>query len=424
VALKVGSVMMLTYAFGQSSVWPEGLYPVLITITDNMADFVSHYIGYSTTLKCAANYDITDMWGRVDCVLNTLFGGIFDPNLLLAGLIGFLYSCLFSGGIGLFIAVFGFAVIYFLMMAIFRAVYITITAYVALALMAIISPIFITMILFKSTYGYFEKWLKLTMGFMLQPMFLFAYLSMLLIAFDTVIYDGPYSLYRAIVGNKVLESSNGLPAYPKDASANPTGEFLIGQWLYDTGVYQTASKSPLGVSANPGKDTVTAYQESGVLAGAVGKPAADESFHMKTAAGIGLSVLNSFEKFDIFKVEMPHKEISWQQLAFIYYDMRYQDLIDQYCPDGCDEEAQKALDSAINNMVLNYLFQLLLSLFISLMTIYLFCIMLDALPFIGAGISGEKNSMPVLGGSGGMSMPGNKAFDAIKSSFGSLVGGK
>ncbi len=38
---------------------------------------------------------------------------------------------------------------------------------------------------------------------MLQPMIIFAYLGMLVVAFDTVVYSGPTSLYRAIAGSSV-----------------------------------------------------------------------------------------------------------------------------------------------------------------------------------------------------------------------------
>jgi hypothetical protein len=248
-------------------------------------------------MKCAVGYDPTDIWGRVDCALNTLIGSIFNPKLLLAGLLGFFVCAFISGSFGLFIALIGFAIIFVLIFALLRATYVTITAYVALALMAIISPIFITCILFGTTRAYFEKWLKLTMSFILQPIFLFAYLAMMLAAFDTVIYDGKYSVYRAIVSPLDIgvypAPLNAFP--PIDPVKNPDGDFLIGDWLFSEGIYHKSEGPAMGVGTNPRRDPVLTDRPTGIGGSAGARELPDTEFNQKNVAGIGLNVLNNFE---------------------------------------------------------------------------------------------------------------------------------
>ncbi len=321
VALKIGCVSLFTYVLGKSSIWPDGLFPVLINIVDEFSGIVTSYIGYSTSIKCAATLNQADVWGRVDCALNTLIGGIFDPSLLLAGLFGFFVCAFISGTFGLFVALIGFACIATLVFALLRATYVTISAYVALALMAIISPIFITCVLFSVTRAYFDKWLKLTIGFMLQPMFLFAYLSMMLAAFDTVVYDGPYSIYRALVPANVIGSSGSFRAYPaRNPVTNPDGEFLIGAWLFDSGVYQEADGPAMGVGTNPRLDAHIASQNIGI-GGTMGERASStDEFKEKNAAGIVMNVLDNFKSINIYKVDIPLKRVSckgWRWRIFV-----------------------------------------------------------------------------------------------------------
>lgn len=403
VAIKIGAVFMFTFVMGQSALFPAGLFPVIIAVTDNLAAVVSNYIGYSTTLGCAANLDPTDIWGKVDYAINSLIGGIFNPAMLIAGMAGFFISALISGTFGLFVALAGFVMIFVLIFAILRATYITITAYIAIALMCIISPIFITMILFRTTYAYFEKWLKLTIGFILQPLFLFAYLSMMLAAFDTVVYDGPFSVYRAVVGPEFDRRGGTYPASP---ISNPCGDFLIGNWLWDNGVYQEADTMAMGVGTNPRLSPQIASTNTG-LSGQTGSSNMPSSmFNQRTSAGMPQNVLNNFAAMNVFKVNMPAMAISWDQLTLNYYDRVRNDLSDEQ----------------MNALRLNYLIQLIISLLIAMMTLFIFYIMLDLLPFISAGIGGDKYSMPKLGANG-LGMPGSGAMSKLQGSFGKLLGG-
>jgi len=437
VGIKLGAVSFFTYVLGKSSFWPDGLFPVMIDIVDWLASIVSQYIGYTSSIKCAVNLHPLDIWGRVDCALNSLLGGIFDPQMLIMGLAGFFLSCITSGTFGLFLALAGFAIIFFLVTSIFRACYIAITAYVALALMAIISPIFITMVLFKSTSSYFEKWLKLTIGFMLQPLFLFAYISMMLLAFDTVVYDGKFSVYRAIVPAQVIGTYPAplKPYPPENPTTNPNGEFFIGKWLFDMNIYRDTTTTGVGVGLNPRLDATQQAADVG-LGGSIGeRPIDTDSFERRDAAGLAISVLDSFKTMDVQPVNLPMKKISWYNLAVMHecggdssrcpISQRGKLIEKDYCdkaPNNCTEKERKALADNYLNITIDYMIKLLLSLLIAVLTMHIFRNLLDVLPFVGAGIGGEKESMPTLGANG-MQMPGSQAIEKIKSQMGRLTGG-
>ncbi len=436
VALKIGSVSLFTFILGQSTIWPYGLFPVIIDVVDYFSSVVTIYVGYSTTMRCAQNFALDDIWGRVDCALNTLLGGIFHANNLLAGLMGFFVSAFVSGTFGMFIALIGFYIIFLLIMAILRATYITITAYVALALMAIISPVFITMILFKSTYGYFEKWLKLTVGFILQPIFLFAYLAMMLAAYDTVIYDGRFSVYRALVGATYIGAyPSPLAQYPINSTINPDGDFLIGYWMLYSGVYRKVEAASMGVGTNPRLQAHVAARNIGLLGSTGAEELPEAAFNRKDSAGILFNVLDNFRPINVYKVDIPVKRVGWVDLALSHLcttvgctpDTKRMELYTNICGGPnvsfCDDNEKRAYDNALYNIMLNYLIQLVLSLLLAMLTMYIFYLMIDLLPFIGSGISGgDKNSMPVLGANG-LSMPGNKLIDKMKSGMGRLAGG-
>lgn len=426
VALKVGAVSMFTFVLGKSDIFPDGVFPLMIGVVDDLARIVTSYIGYSSTVSCDASVAGDDLWGRLDCIINTLVGGIFNSQLLMAGLLGFFVSAIFSGTIGLFIALAGFAVIFFLLMSVLRAVYIVITAYIALALMALVSPIFITMLLFGATRGFFDKWLRATMGFMLQPLFVFAYLAMLLAVFDTVVYDGRYSIYRAIAPI----SATGL--YPEPLrSYGPTGDFSIGNYLFDQGVYQVAEGISTGVGTNPRLNDFVKSTNVGIL-GNIGTTSVPDSAFNQTSGGMGLSVIDSLASQNVFRIGIDFKKILWKQLAFAktctepgctatYMENQ---LLFNYCPDptSCTEDQIARFRARSDNIVTTYMIQLITSLGIAMLSMYLFYQMLDLLPFIGSGIAGEKNSMPALG-TGALSMPGTGIFKKLKDEYAALAGG-
>lgn len=397
-ALKIGAVSTFTFMFG-------GLFPVLIGIVDELTTIASSYMNTSATMYCEATINLNDIWARVDCAIDTLVGGIFSEWTLAGGLVGFLMASLFSGAFGMFIALIGAVIIAFLIFALLRATYITITAYVALALMALVSPIFITMLLFQSTYGYFEKWLKVTIQFLLQPIFLFAYLAMMLAAYDTVVYDGRFSIYRAVVPEYAV-GSNGysLAPYPR-TSGNK--RFQLGRWMEDNGMYAAKDAVVAGVQANPALQPNVKAMDSGT-SGTIAEAANTnpDLFYRRDAFGYGMNYLNASDfQMGGYILDIPIKKVDWLRLACSRVERG-----------PCYRLTGNAQTDAmiIDNVRVNYQIQLFLSMIIALITMYIFYIMLDMLPFIGSGLAGEE--LPDLRKKD-IGMPGGQMMKQLKASM-------
>ena len=123
-------------------------------------------------------------------------------------------------------------------------------------------------------------------------------------------------------------------------------------------------------------------------------------------------------------VNIPIKRISWKFLAVAHQcpasnpSCTYADMENDVRANFPGDPEFKA---EIKRIKIDYLIRLVLSLLMAFFTFYIFYLMLDTLPFVGAGMGGDKDSMPQLG-QGGLSMPGNKLFDKMKAGMGKLAG--
>ncbi len=374
-AIKLGAVTLFTTTF-------VDVFDMILVTMDYLLWAVTYFIGYSNFNQFCLPQSVDPalyIWQNIDCALDVLTGGIFDPfsnhRSIYSGLIGFFVIALFSKTVGVFIGLMGFMLIAQFIMAILRAVYTFIVAYIAVAIMALVSPIFIPLILFSTTKGYFEKWLKLTIGFMLQPVFLFAYVAMLLIAFESIVYSGPVSLYRAVMGSVVdrpcyYMTSTGLRAHPP----NPLGCYVtIGTRLGAIGAYSETSAANLSVNVKADEATPAGLGslETGVL-GLAGENLAPNN--------AWLGDIYNYLGASVFKVDVPIKTLAWNMLAA--------GARPPFTPPPPDPTAE------IENYQLNLVFSLL----IAVITTYIFWLLLDYLPYIGSGISGDVLSMPTFAG--------------------------
>ena len=95
-----------------------------------------------------------------------------------------IFAGFISGSLGImfFFAAFAYGIMLFSIAL--RAVHITIMSIMGVILLIYVSPLTITCALFERTKGIFENWWKQMLGFILQPMILFAYLGLMLTVFD------------------------------------------------------------------------------------------------------------------------------------------------------------------------------------------------------------------------------------------------
>ncbi len=94
-----------------------------------------------------------------------------------------LFSLLFTDWLGFIYIILFFIALYFIFMMIFKATIIYLTAIIAIGMMIIMAPIFISFLLFGFTKSLFENWLKQLISYSLQPIILWtgvAFISMII----------------------------------------------------------------------------------------------------------------------------------------------------------------------------------------------------------------------------------------------------
>lgn len=416
-ALKDGGVLLLKMAalvllFGTASMNYQELFGKSLDIINDLLSMVTSYVSFSPSidLTCApqGGSDHFAIWDRVDCALDILIGGLIPGSTLKLGITAFLLAAMLTNAAGFFIGLLGFFMIVQVVFAVARAVYIYILSYFALSMMALVAPIFLPMILFNFTRGYFEKWLRLTFGYILQPIFIFVYLAMLLAAFDTVVYSGDGSFFKQLAGNGFDPS------------------YSIGRYFDDNGIFVEGGKGNAAINydskyASTGGGTSFQSQETG-MAGEVGEVPTKGSFFEVLSRGAGGMFTKVHQAIDrgpqnpdgispyFLHLKIPTRQIDWNWLAFMSDDScdmppppppKGQPVPDTLPPDP-GEQCRT-----------DYIGKVILSAIMAMITAYMFMQLLDALPFIGSGIAADAASSSAFG-FGSMAPPGEGMVAGLK----------
>jgi len=141
------------------------------------------------------------IWDTLDCKIARAIG--YGPDVSVPNLAKMIFAGFLTGSLGIMFFFAAFAYGLMLISIAMRAIHITIMSMFGVILLIYVSPLTITCVLFERTKGIFENWWKQMLGFILQPMILFAYLGLMLTVFDDL-----------FIGDaKFLPSVNGeLPA--------------------------------------------------------------------------------------------------------------------------------------------------------------------------------------------------------------------
>jgi len=128
------------------------------------------------------------IWDTFDCKIARALG--YGPDVSVPNLALLIIGGLFTGGLGVIFFVAGFLLAFLLLSVVVRALHMFLIATTAIILLMYVSPITITMAMFERTKPIFDQWWKKLLGYVLQPMILFAYLGILIVLIDkTVIGD-------------------------------------------------------------------------------------------------------------------------------------------------------------------------------------------------------------------------------------------
>ena len=155
----------------------------------------------------AVDYSYLAPWDRLDCRILFYLGApikgigsqigaggvaiisvLIGKSVLLLFMGSFIMLLIAGGQVLAVLVVFLMSV--FLIMIVLWMCYVFILSLVALSVIVILSPLFIPMVLFQHTKGYFDGWVKELITYSLYPVMLFAFLSFMFIACDKIFYKG------------------------------------------------------------------------------------------------------------------------------------------------------------------------------------------------------------------------------------------
>jgi len=176
-------------------------------------------------------------WDRLDCRMLFYLGAPLDgiagkigtgsvailavllgaaPILLIGGSV---IGIIFAGG-QILVAFVAILMGIFLMMVVLWMCYVFILSLIALSVIVILAPLFIPMVLFQHTKGYFDGWIKELITYSLYPVILFAFLSFMFIACDKVFYKGLKFEREELDKGKIVETLGGKKRWFKIVKDN------------------------------------------------------------------------------------------------------------------------------------------------------------------------------------------------------------
>lgn len=137
------------------------------------------------------------VWQQLDCIFIRFLGfSVIGGSASI--MIGMLVSTFVMGELGVYVMTTGLAAFSGFVFTILRVTYMYISSLLGLAFMLILAPLFIPLILMQATNPYFEKWLKMCLAFLFQPVLLMAFVALMVRVYDNVLFTGTYSIAHAL----------------------------------------------------------------------------------------------------------------------------------------------------------------------------------------------------------------------------------
>ncbi len=207
--------------------------------------------------------DYLTIWDTLDCKIAFALGfgpSVNVPNLMMVILAGF-----FTGPYGLIFSLGSFFMAIFLIMITVRAMHIFLLSMTSVILLIYVSPIVIPLSLFERTKDIFKNWWTQMLSFILQPVVLFLYMSILIVFFDKEVLtshvrfqgDGKINPKKILCNKEAKEKS----AY---CILKDTGEFGNVPGLEVIGVFLPTLGDSYDISNESASEaTVTVLSDTG-----------------------------------------------------------------------------------------------------------------------------------------------------------------
>ncbi len=254
---KKGFIFLLKVAFVLAFVREVGGFiPDLFAILSQLQEIVTNGLqSFTEGENCpdmseygSAAGEVSPVWVHMDCVLGKLFG-FGDEVILGSSIFGIMGAALGSGTLGVqifFMGILGLASMIFLVI---RAVYTYLIAYMYIAFMIIISPMFIPLLAGSGQiFQVFDRYIKGVISAFFIPVFLFGYVVIAMNIIDAVIFadDAPDGLnmsktFEELIDENEDEYMGHTPqscdnnVYKDSSFSEDVGEAETPEWLKKIG---------------------------------------------------------------------------------------------------------------------------------------------------------------------------------------------
>jgi type IV secretory pathway VirB6-like protein len=121
-----------------------------------------------------------------DCKISRLL--LYSPEANVPNFMKMILTGFFSGPLGFAFVIASIAFAFFMILIALRVTHLTIISIMVVSLLLYIAPIAFLMMIFQRTKNIFDNWLKQLLGYMIQPVIVFAYLGLLLHVADKNFY--------------------------------------------------------------------------------------------------------------------------------------------------------------------------------------------------------------------------------------------
>lgn len=378
-------VLLLKIAF--VAFFAANLEMIYFWVIDMMDGLIDLYFQFTTSQdqgKCSDGGEGFGPFKRLDCLLDLVIGiksgsyqGSYSEKLsgegVGRGFINFFFKAGISSSLGTLIAGVGFFIVWTLITTVIKITFIYLIAILGLSFTVMIGPLFIPLVIFKATKTYFDSWVKLIVSFGLQPVIMFAYVAMMIIAFDKAVFSGSNSLMSSIAGQAASSGSG----------------FNLNQHMQSSGAIK---RDGFGAESKAGDSTKdTAGEKSGtesVIPGTVFRDIQQNNGSSGGGSSGGSSSGSSGgtgANIKTMGMQMPMNMIDWKKMAQA----------------GGKSEKE-------------YMKQLFFSIIFVALVVYVFTTMLNYIPNIGADLTGAlgvnlnnivgQNPLQAAGGNVGNSL--------------------
>ena len=152
------------------------------------------------------------------------------------------FSGIQTSVVGMILGIIGFIFIWGLIMLILKALFVYIAGYLGIALLILLAPLFIPLVMFKVTKQYFDKWVRLLVGFTLQPVIVLVFISFSIAAVDLAAFSGDYSVMYRLAGDASRQQGFNLNDYLINHGAIAKNTKTVAQVKATGGNPENASK--------------------------------------------------------------------------------------------------------------------------------------------------------------------------------------